>query len=239
MNSIWYSSKFYPNVWVLQHSLKVYEYKRLVSLTQFTGQELVLDLGCGKGHQTCCLAARSRKAVGIDICDLDAANRNAYRVGSKIDVEFIQGELQHLEANAGSFDKIFSFCVIEHLSDHEVVLRKCHELLRTGGELLISVDALTDIPDDLKSIHREKHHVFKYFERDELEALLMKCGFSEVHTEPLFRSAFAKREFCSMIAEKHRPLSPLRTLAGYLRLAVHERLTQNDTGVFNMAWCRK
>ncbi len=107
-----YSTRMFPNIYVYGNPFKILEYGHLVSLTTFSGIELVLDVGCGSGLQTCCLARKARKVIGLDICDLAKAEEKGRRIQSRFEVEFIRSRLQEALFSDGMFDRIFSFSVV-------------------------------------------------------------------------------------------------------------------------------
>jgi len=238
LHSLLYSSRFFPNIWVCQNPLKVFEYRHLVALTRFSGSELVLDLGCGSGLQTCCLARMSRKVIGIDIADLSKAQDKARRVAGKLHVEFIQTRLQDAAFERGTFDRIFSFCVIEHIPEYRQVMELCASLLKPGGEFVISVDSLHGVSDELRATHALRHHVHHYFQAEELRSLLSECGFGDVQVHAILRSRLAARLFCRGIRGGFS-YTLGETFWRWLCLCVAETLSPKDApGVFLVARCR-
>jgi 2-polyprenyl-3-methyl-5-hydroxy-6-metoxy-1,4-benzoquinol methylase len=224
---------------VTLNPFKVTEFGRLVGLTSFLGDECVLDFGCGSGLQTLCLARRVARVVGIDIGDLTKAEERHRRMACSGEVQFIRARLQDARFHAGTFDKVFSFCVIEHIPEYRETMELCRALLKPGGEFIISVDSLHDVPGELKAEHSRRHHVQHYFEAAELRALLAECGFRDVHVEAMFRSRPARRLFCRGIERQFR-YTLAETFWGWLVISIGDRLASSRAdGVFLAARARR
>jgi 2-polyprenyl-3-methyl-5-hydroxy-6-metoxy-1,4-benzoquinol methylase len=185
------------------------------------------------------LAKHAKRVVGIDIADLSKAEAKARRLASKVDVEFLRSRLQDAPFSDESFDKVFSFCVIEHIPEYREIMQKCFDLLKPGGEFVISVDSLHGIDPELKALHAERHHVVHYFEAPELHAILSECGFGEVHIQGLYRSKYSEKLFSRGILDDFsHTLSA--TFRRWLTLRITESLSpKSEEGIFLVAKCRK
>jgi hypothetical protein len=73
------------------------------------------------------------------------------------------------------------------------VLRRCYELLRENGELILSVDCLKDLAPELQKKHDEDHAIAQRFEKATLEAILTQAGFRHVDVHPILRSRVTMR----------------------------------------------
>lgn len=96
----------------------------------------VLDLGCGTGYGSACLAQESMFVLGIDI------NTEAIKYAKthyiKKNLKFRKSNLFDIGALKGKYDLICLFEVIEHLKDPKKVLEIIKDLLKPKGILIIS-----------------------------------------------------------------------------------------------------
>jgi SAM-dependent methyltransferase len=148
--------------------------------------ETVLDLGSGGGLD-CLYAARLVGAtgyvIGVDMTPemLALARANAQKVGAT-NVEFRQGELEHLPVADNSVDVIISNCVINLASDKDRVFREAFRVLKLGGRIAIS-DMMTraPMPDRVRSnIAAWAACVSGAIEEKEYIAKMRAAGFVEV-----------------------------------------------------------
>lgn len=112
--------------------------------------EVVVDLGCGAGHDVV-LASRmvgaSGRVIGVDLTRemIDAAGRNARLLGinSGNNVTFVQAAIDdraqvEREIEGGSIDVVISNGVINLCRDKRAAFQTAFWLLKPGGRLLLS-----------------------------------------------------------------------------------------------------
>jgi arsenite methyltransferase len=129
---------------------KVHDRERLLDHVAWTGEEQVLDVGCGRGLLLVGAAKRLKggKATGIDTWqarDLsgnraEATWENARREGVADRVEVRTADMRQLPFSDGSFDVIVSRAAIHNLyaaADRAQALAEIARVLRSGGRVLI------------------------------------------------------------------------------------------------------
>ena len=160
--------RLYPNIFFIFSPFKIYEFAELQKGLKFSGDEIILDIGCGSGLQTMLIGMRCKKVIGIDISEeaITAAKNVSCYMKGRINTEFCCVKLENAKFENEWFDKIFSFCVIEHISNYIEVLREAHRILKNDGQMIFSVDSLETIQDDkLLEKHKKQHFVEKYFKK--------------------------------------------------------------------------
>ena len=123
---------------------------RLVAALALSGQERVLDAGCGRGLALVACAKRliGGKAVGIDLWaakDLSnnnpeaaLANASAEGVADRVEVE--TGDITRLPFPDASFDAVVSMTVIHNIHSRELrdqALNEFVRVLKPGGRIAI------------------------------------------------------------------------------------------------------
>ena len=149
---------------------------RYAFASQFVNGKKVLDLACGEGYGSFLLSKTARCVMGIDINPETIQHAsNAY---PKDNLEFKEGSILNVPISGSKiFDVIICFEVIEHITEHEILLSEISRLLKDEGLLIISTPnkkIYSDGPDYHNPFH-EKELYFNEF-RD-----LLKINFSRVY----------------------------------------------------------
>lgn len=134
-------------------------------LPELRGQ--VLDLGCGRRPFEADILRHAAGYVGVDW------GMTLHELRADI-VADLNGPLP---IPSESFDHVVSFEVLEHLAEPAVMLAEACRVLKSGGELTLSV------PFQWR-IHEPPWDYYRYT-RYGLEHLLKKAGFTDVGIEPL------------------------------------------------------
>jgi arsenite methyltransferase len=174
------------------------------ALAKLNAGETVLDLGSGGGIDVLLSAKRvgpTGKAYGLDMTDemLALANENKKKAGVE-NVEFLQGEIEHIPLPDNSVDVIISNCVINLSSDKDAVLREAFRVLRPGGRFAVS-DVVTrgEMPAEIrKSVLLWVGCIAGALEENDYLSKLAAAGFEQAEIEPtrVYRVEDA-REFLS------------------------------------------
>jgi ubiquinone/menaquinone biosynthesis C-methylase UbiE len=121
--------------------------RRLVALSQVTGDERVLDVACGPAFLTMTFAERCRAAIGLDGTDvfIDHARVEARRRGVA-NVDFVLGDVEHMPLGDASFDVASCRAAIHHFPRPEVVIREMIRVTRPRARFLIADQVSSEDP---------------------------------------------------------------------------------------------
>ena len=158
--------------------------KRLAILDSFAGKKgSLLDAGCGEGAFLAAALDAGWKVSGTEISAFACAK--AFKQG--LDVR--RGQLPELGLDAGSFDAITAWHVLEHVPDPMAFLKEARRLIREDGVLVLAIPNLDClILNRVYRIargrklalfdprHRELH--LSFFSQQTIALALAKAGFS-------------------------------------------------------------
>jgi 2-polyprenyl-3-methyl-5-hydroxy-6-metoxy-1,4-benzoquinol methylase len=230
--------KVVPNLWMIRNPMKVHEFIEVVKGASLATHHSILDLGCGKGIQTQLLARRCRSAVGVDTAQRQIGEANRLLRHSPVEhkVSFLCTRLEDAGVAPSSLDRVFSFCVLEHIPNLDRVLAEIVRLLKPGGELHVSVDSLATVDDPrLLAKHKRDHHVVQYFTRESLKEQLQAAGLEVKEVFAILTSGFARREFEARIQQPVYLPGPIKRVRLYRRIRVEDERSQCRNGIMLVA----
>ncbi|MFZ5967960.1 MAG: class I SAM-dependent methyltransferase [Bacillota bacterium] len=97
----------------------------------------ILDVGCGTGNFSIKLAKMGCKVIGVDISEEMLAIARKKAADAKLDMEFHQMDVYHLDFEDNSFDGIFSMAAFEFIHDGKAAYQELFRVLNPGRKLLI------------------------------------------------------------------------------------------------------
>ena len=114
-----------------------------------TGNEDVLDVGCGMGGSSLWLAARGCRVTGVTISGLQRrwAALAARRRGLHHRTRFVRADAEALELTPQSVDVVWSIECTEHLFDKAAFFQRAAGWLRPGGRVAICAWLAGDAQD--------------------------------------------------------------------------------------------
>lgn len=139
----------------------------------------ILDAGCGPGFESAVGARHGHRMTGLDACD-EMLERFRVNVPSG---KALAGEITRIPAPSGTFDAVFSSCVLLHLGPEDAVaaIREFHRMLRIRGKLLLVTNVSRD--EDiwasrpaLAAVGVDKLY-FHNWDKDRLLAAVSSAGF--------------------------------------------------------------
>jgi 2-polyprenyl-3-methyl-5-hydroxy-6-metoxy-1,4-benzoquinol methylase len=126
----------------------------------------VLDVGCGAGR-----LARTLLDEGYDVTVIDS-DEKAIEIAKKKDIVGFVADVSNWETDA-KFDCIVAADILEHINDDRSIIRRTHEMLKTGGYLILNVPAYKFLfgQHDISLGHKRR------YSDGELRAKLKEAGF--------------------------------------------------------------
>lgn len=148
--------------------------------------DTVIDLGSGAGND--CFVARamtgeSGKVIGIDFTPamIAKARENAEKLNFN-NVEFREGDIDHMPVTANKADVIISNCVLNLVPDKQMVFSEIYRVLKPGGHFSISdVVLVGELPENIrKAGEMYAGCVSGASQKEEYLKIIHKTGFLEV-----------------------------------------------------------
>jgi SAM-dependent methyltransferase len=185
--------------------------------------DVVVDLGSGAGND--CFIARHEtgelgKVIGIDFTTamIDRARSNAEARGFN-NVEFRQGDIEHMPITSNVADVIVSNCVLNLVPNKDGVFKEIYRVLKPGGHFSISdVVLLGALPEGLRK------------DAEMYAGCVAGAIQKEVYLELIQANGFE-----NITLQKEKPIViPDDILINYLSAEKIALLKSGDTGIFSI-----
>ena len=179
----------------LYQTVKNYSLKKKVTLIKQlnNGSGKLLDIGAGTGDFLVAAKKNRWEIFGVEVNE----NARALAKGKSVSLE------NSIEKFTGhTFDVITMWHVLEHISNYEEILDKCHSLLNASGVLLIAVPNYKSFDARYYKQNWAAYDVPRHlwhFSRNSLPKLL-KRSFELVKTKPMIFDSY----YVSLLSEKYK-----------------------------------
>jgi len=162
----WTGERFLP--WLDQSSIAYEHLHRYAYATTFVKGKRVLDLASGEGYGSQMMSQTAASVIGIDIDDKTVEHaRSKYGSGN---LHFLQGSISAVPITDNhSFDVIVCFKDIEHIEDHDQLLKEVKRMLKADGIFIVSTPNKVTYHDEARD-ENPFHLKELYF--DEFQKLL-------------------------------------------------------------------
>lgn len=178
-----YDQTFYPLVTHFTFALQPSAVARLKFIRKIVASSVleqaeVADLGCGSGMILCDVLALKPgwRGHGLDISSaaVNYARRLAAHKGIGERADFRVGDIARLPFATRSLDLVIASEVVEHLPEPEQVIAEIAQVLRPGGQLILTMPMESDTPAHLHALSRP----------EDFSLLCAKASLSVSHIEP-------------------------------------------------------
>jgi trans-aconitate 2-methyltransferase len=165
---------------------------RVLERVRLTGNERVLDAGCGSGRVTAVIASRVERGfvVGCDLSD-NMARVAAKSLGGDPTCAVVCADLSVLPFR-GAFDVIFSTATFHWIRDHDRLFAELRAALRPGGRLeaqcgggpnLATIHARADAlaaTESFRASFAQWEEPWLFASPEETKARLERAGFTAI-----------------------------------------------------------
>lgn len=185
--------------------------------------DTVIDLGSGAGND--CFVARHEtgedgRVIGIDFTPamIEKARANATKLGYA-NVEFRQGDIEHMPITSNIADVIVSNCVLNLVPDKNQVISEIFRVLKPGGHFSISDIVLVgQLPDHIRNAaEMYAGCVAGAIQKSEYLDMIVANGFT------------------SITIQKEKPIVvPDDILKNYLNEIELQKFKDSNTGIYSI-----
>lgn len=155
----------------------------------------VLDIGCGGGLLSEPMARMGAEVLGADASQTNVEVASIHAAQSGTDVRYEAVTSEELAARGERFDVVLNMEVVEHVSDVDLFLSSCAEMVKPGGLMFVATinrtmkaRALAIIGAEyvLRWLPRGTHQYEKLVRPEEIETPLNAAGMNVVDRTGVF-----------------------------------------------------
>ncbi|WP_394691751.1 bifunctional 2-polyprenyl-6-hydroxyphenol methylase/3-demethylubiquinol 3-O-methyltransferase UbiG [Hoeflea sp.] len=155
----------------------------------------LLDIGCGGGLLCEPMARMGAQVLGADASEtnIEVASLHARQSGVPVTYEAVTSE--ELAARGERFDIVLNMEVVEHVSDVDLFLNSCTEMVKPGGLMFVATInrtmkamalAIVGAEYVLRWLPRGTHQYEKLVRPEEIEAPLSNSGMTIIDRTGVF-----------------------------------------------------
>lgn len=218
----------------------------LLEKITLSGDERVLDVGCGDGFLTSLLASRVPRGevLGVDVSpEMVGHAARRYPRETYPNLRFLVMDARHL-AFREEFDLVFSNAALHWIPDHAPVLRGVRESLKKGGRFLaqmagkgnahqvISAFGRLMARKDWAPFFRELRVPYRFFADEQYREMLLDSGLRPLRVELVKKDMVhrGREGMASWIRSTWHPITervPLELREDFIASLVDEYLEEN------------
>ncbi len=168
----------------------------------------ILDIGCGGGLLTNCLAKAGHTVTGVDLSPSSLSIAKQYdKTGS---VTYLQADATRIPLEGGCFDVVCAMDLLEHVENPSLVIQEASRLLKKGGlfffhtfnrNWLSYLLVIKGVEWFVKNTPPNMHVYSLFIKPEELVAF---CLQNHLHVESMqgLVPSFTVKSFCQMLIYK-------------------------------------
>lgn len=147
----------------------------------------VLDIGCGGGLICEPMARLGAGVVGVDASATNIEVAKVHAEGSGVPVDYRATTAESLDAAGERFDVVLALEVVEHVSDVDLFLTSCANMVKPGGLLVVATInrtfkaltfAIVGAEYVLGWLPKGTHQYSKLVRPEEIERPVVKAGLT-------------------------------------------------------------
>jgi len=162
----------------------------------------ILDIGCGGGLLCEPMARLGAEVVGADASETNIEVAKIHAADSAVSIDYRATTAEALADAGEKFDVVLNMEVIEHVSDPQLYISKCSELVKPDGIMFVATLnrtlkalglAIVGAEYILGWLPRGTHQYSKFIRPDELEQLLANADMSIIDRTGVIYNPLADR----------------------------------------------
>jgi 2-polyprenyl-6-hydroxyphenyl methylase/3-demethylubiquinone-9 3-methyltransferase len=162
----------------------------------------LLDIGCGGGLLSEPLARLGADVVGADPARSNVAAAQLHAANAGVTVDYRATTAEALADGGERFDVVLAMEVVEHVADLDLFIRRCAEMVRPGGLMVVATLnrtiksfalAIVGAEYVLRWLPRGTHRWEKFVTPNELAAVLERRGLTLVDETGVIYDLLADR----------------------------------------------